>query len=255
MGQLGLTGTQLATFRSDIFATGLDLGNGKLDTLSWGVWQTDPTATIRAGQMVSLNASNLLIQATGLNVIGVAKWNQMTLGQAVNVDEILIGVFSVAVNLKRANVSNVAVRSAAGQTGTLFVAGGTDYTLNAGNGTITVNPAGAITNGQTLFVTYSFALANADYAFQGKNFFNQLDDVQLAAGRLTVIQGPAILFTTEYDTSKTYTMTGVGSDLFCNASGQFTNVVANDFVGKVVQLPSATYPFLGIKLRGDPVQE
>lgn len=254
MGQLGLTGTQLATFRGDIFATGLDLGNFKCDFIP-GVFQASSAATIRAGQMVSMNSSGQLVLATGADVIGVAKWNQMTLGQAVNVDEQITAVTSVAVNLKRANVSNVAVRSAAGQTGTLFTAGGVDYTLNTTNGTITAIMGGAITNGQTLFVTYSFALTNADYQFQGKNFFNSLDDVFQAAGRLAVCMGPAILFTTEYDTSKTYALTGASSDLFCTSGGQFSNTNSGDYVGKVIQLPSASYPFLGIKLRADTVQE
>lgn len=253
MGSLGLTGAQLSAFQSNIFATGLDLGRCKCDFIP-GVWSADPAAVIRAGMMVSLNSSNLLIAATGLNVLGVARWNQMTVGQAVNVDEQVTLPGTTVVNLKRANVSNVAVRSLANQGGTLYVSA-TDYTLNASNGTLQRIALGAITDGQTVFVSYSFALTQADYQFQGKNFFNSLDDVAQAAGRLAIMMGPALIFTTEYDTSKSYAMTGVGSDLFCNASGQFTNVVANNFVGKVIQLPSAADPYLGIRLNAQAAQE
>lgn len=254
MGSLGLNGTQLSAFRSDIFATGLDLGRCKCEFIP-GVFSADPTAVIRAGMMVSLSTSELLVAATGANVMGVARWNQMVLGQAVNVDEVITLPATTAVNLKRANVSNVAVRSLPNMTGTLYVGGGTDYTLNATAGTVTRVGSGAITDGQTVYVTYSFALTSVDYQFQGKNFFNSLNDVEQQAGRLAVMMGPALIFTTEYDTSKTYSLTGATSDLFCNASGQFTNVNANNFVGKVFQLPSAADPFLGLRLTASPAQE
>lgn len=255
MGSIGLNGAQLSAFRSDMFATGLDLGRLKAEFIP-GVYQTDPAAVIRAGMLVSLNAAGKLIPATGHDVLGVAKWNQMQLGQAVNADEQIALPLTTAIALRRSNVSNVAVRSLAGQLGTLYTGGGVDYTLNAGAGTVARVGGGAIADGQTVFVTYSFALVAADYQFQGKNFSNSLDDATIAAGRLSVIMGPAMLFTTEYDTSKTYAMTGAGSDLFCNASGQFTNVAGgNNFVGKVIQLPSAQDPYLGIRLTAQPAQE
>lgn len=253
MGSLGLTGAQLSAFQSNIFATGLDLGRCKCEFVP-GVWSADPAAIIRAGMLISLSSSNLLVAATGANVLGVARWNQMTLGQAVNVDEQVTLPGTSVVNMKRANVSNVVVRSLAGQVGTTYVAA-TDYTLNASNGTLQRIALGAITDGQTVFVTYSFALTQADYQFQGKNFFNTLDDVTPSAGRLAVMMGPAIIFTTEYDTSKSYALTGASSDLFCNSSSQFTNVNANNFVGKVIQLPSAADPYLGIRLNAQAAQE
>lgn len=254
MGTQGLTGSQPAAFNADIYKNGLDLGRFKGEFLP-GFWKVASSATtIRPGQIVSLNASNEIILSTGANTLGVARWKKFSVGQAVNVDEAIVLTGTTVVNLKRANVSNVQVRSAVSLGGTQYTGGGTDYTANTTNGTIQRVALGAITDGQTVYVTYTFALTAADYQLLGTNFFNTNDDVTLQDNRLTVIQGPALIWTTEYDTSRSYTMTGAGSSLFCNASSQFTNVNANEFVGKVIQIPQASDPFLGIRMTSSPVQ-
>ena len=190
MGTLGLSGISPAAFRSDIFATGLDMGRFKGEFIP-GFWKCNASATIRPGQLVSLNSSNELILATGASVLGVARFKKFTLGLAVNVDEAIVLTGTTAVNLRRANVSNVQVRSAVQMGGTQYTGGGTDYTANTTNGTITRVALGAITDGQTVYVTYTFALTAADYQLLGQNFFNNNDDVTVADGRLAVICGPA----------------------------------------------------------------
>ena len=225
MGSIN-NGPRLAAFQNDVFAAGLDLGRSVIGA-DLGVYLANAAATWRAGQILSRNAAGEMILCTGDDPYGVAKWNKVTLGNSVNVDEAVTFTGSGStVNLLRGNVSNVAVRSAVDQGGTLFVLT-TDYTVAAVNGTITHAGGGsAIGVTDTVFVTYTFALTEADMQFQGRNFFNFVDDVSIAENRITVITDWSLLFTIEFDTSLSYTLTGTGSNLYCDANGQFTNDAA-----------------------------
>lgn len=254
MGSIGNTG-RLGAFQSDVFASGLDLKRGEI-IRDAGYFKASETAVIEQGQMVSLDASQELVVANAGDVVGVAKWNKVSLGTAVNVDEAVVVSFGGVTQLKRANVSNVAVRAAAN--------GGTDipatnnYTLSTANGTLTWdNPTSgtaAPANGATVYVTYTFALTEMDYRFQGKNFFNTNDDVSIAEGRLTIVEGPAKIFTTQYVTSDIFT---VNDALYCGGDvageeGLFTVVPTNsELVGHVMQPPTAADPYLGVAFLAD----
>lgn len=249
MGSIN-NGPRLAAFQNDVFAVGLDLGRSVIGT-DLGMYVANSAATWRAGQILSRNAAGEMVLCTGEDPFGVAKWNKVTLGNSLNVDEAVTFTGSGStVNLKRGNVSNVAVRSAVDQGGTLYTVT-TDYTVNAANGTITHVGLGAIGPTATVFVTYTYALAAADMQFQGRNFFNFVDDVTNAESRVTVITDWSLLFTIEYDTSLSYDMTGTASNIYCDASGLFSNDAAGGrFIGKVFQLPNADDPFLGVQFLG-----
>lgn len=250
---------RIAAFQSDMFATGLDLKRCEI-LRNPGQYKASASATIRQGMLVALDANQELIPAVSNNVLGAAKWNKMTVGKSANVDEAIVLTGTTAANLARANVSNVAVRSATGQGGTLYTVT-TDYTVNATNGTITRVALGAITSGQTVYVTYTFDMTAADYRFQGRNFFNDNDDVTVAEGRLAIVQGPATLYTMEYDTSRSYSLTGAGASLYCGGNtvalaGLLTNNSAEGrFVGRVIQLPTSADPYLGVNFTGHPEEE
>jgi hypothetical protein len=134
--------------------------------------------------------------------------------------------------------------------------------LSTTNGTLTwANPPAGVAapaNGATVYVTYTFDMTVSDYRFQGLNFFNQFDDTFTSEGRLTVVMGPAMLFTTQYDTAQTYL---VNDSLFCGGAtpalaGLFTNQAAEGrYVGKVIQPPTAADPFMGIRFTGHPEEE
>jgi hypothetical protein len=258
MGSIG-SGPRLAAFQSDTFATGLDLRRSEINR-NLGVHKAKDTAIIRQGQLVALDANQELILAVSNNVMGVAKHNKMLLGKSLAVDEAVVLTGTIASNLKRANVSNISVRSAPGMAGTQFLPIA-DYTENDTNGTITRNGAGAIVSGSTVYVTYTFDMTQNDYQQQGLNFFGNNDDATTAAGRLTLVEGPALLFTTEFDTSRQYTLTGAGASLYCGGAtpalaGLFTNNPAEGrYVGRVRQLPSASDPFMGIEFTGHPEEE
>jgi hypothetical protein len=111
-----------------------------------------------------------------------------------------------------------------------------------------------------VYATYTYELTSQDIEFQGRNFWNQLDEVSVADGRITVITDAAFLFTSMYDTSRVYTLTGTGKNLYCGGgvtpalAGYFTNDNAEgEFVGHVIQVPTADDPFLGVRLGGNPV--
>lgn len=253
MGTIGNTG-RLAAFQSDVFASGLDLGRCEIQR-DLGVYKAAEAATILQGQLVSLDANQEIILADAGQVLGVAKWNKASLGTSVNVDETHVVAAGVAVPLQRSNVSNVVVRAA--PNGGTVIPAASNFTLNATNGTLTwANPpagTAAPANGATVYVTYTFALTATDYRFQGLNFFNRLDDVSIAENRLTVIQGPATIFTTQYDTAQTYV---INESLYVGGTtagleGLFTNQSSEGtYVGKVLQPPRADDPFLGLQFWG-----
>lgn len=255
MGTIGNTG-RLAAFQSDVFASGLDLGRCVI-THDLGVYRAAEGATILQGQMVSLNADGELVLADAGDVFGVAKWNKAaeTDANSLAVDEPVVVTDGGVSSLKRGNVSNLVVRNAAGT----VIPATNNYTLSAPNGTLTwANPpAGspAPADGDTVFVTYTFDLTATDFRFQGRNFFNQLDDASIAANRLTIIQGPATLFTTQYDTSQAY---AVNDELYVGGTataGLFTTDDTGTYVGKVIQPPTATDPYLGVYFTGHPEEE
>ena len=255
MGSIRNTG-RLGAFQSDVFASGLDLSRSQIER-DLGVFKAADTATILQGQMVSLDANGELVLADGADVLGVAKWNKASLGTSVIVDEPLVVAADAATNLSRSNVSNVVVRTSAG--GAAITAAG-DYTLNATNGTLTWDAAPTeVADGDTVFVTFTFDLTQNDYQFQGLNFFNRLNDVDsISEGRLTVVKAPSIIFTTQFDTAQTYTLTGTGSNLYCGGDtagleGLFTNVSTEGaYVGRVIQLPTASDPYLGVHFTNVP---
>jgi len=260
MGSVGLGNTaDLGAFLNRIFPEGLDLGRCQINQ-ALGVFVADPANTFRAGSLVMRNASGLLIPSDGLDVLGVAKWNHATSLLSAAVDEAVVLVnSSTAANLKHPNVSNVRVASAVQGGGTVYVLT-TDYTVNATNGTVTKTGGGAISDGATVYVTYTWSITESDLLqLQGKNFWNTNDEVSQADGRATVITDAELLYTTQYDTSKVFTLTGANSNLYAatavGKAGLFTSDTAGSakFVGRVFQVPTAADPFLGLRLIKQPL--
>jgi hypothetical protein len=259
MGAVGLNSPRLGAFQSDIFPRGLDLGRSVI-LQDVGVWKAAEAADFEAGMLVAHDAAGEVVKCTSKPVLGVAKWNKTNVYKAVNVDEpISFPASGDTVNLKKPNVSNLQIQDLPDLAGTPYTLT-TDYTVSAANGTVTHAGGGSsIPVATTVYVTYTFELSSSDFDFQGRNFFNFLDDVTIADGRITVITDATILYTTQYDTAQVYTLTGVTKNLYCGGAtpalaGLFTSDSGEgDFVGHVIQLPSADDPFLGVRLGGDPV--
>lgn len=263
MGTLNSNPTAAAAFDGQVFKKGLDLTRSiiKMDD---GTQVVNPTATVRPGMIVTRDANGFIAPATGLDTYGIAKWGKDNFGVSVQVDLPLILNGTTVTNLTvngvgRGTVSNVTVRSAPNMGGSLFVGGGTDYTINAGNGTIVRVALGGIADGATVFVTFTYALVDADYQFDGRFFQNQdVDRTAFQDGRITIITDWSRVFTVEWAsgvgvaTGLTFTLTGATSKLFCDALGKFTNVAANDFVGRVYQIPTNQDPYMGVTAGGNP---
>jgi hypothetical protein len=259
MGSFGFgNNADLGAFMNRVFPEGLDLGRCQIKE-ALGVYVADPTDTFRAGMLVARNSSGLVVKSNGLDVLGVAKWNHTSAMLSAAVDEAVVLTGTTPSNLKRGNVSNVRVASGIKGTGTVYVEG-TDYTVNTANGTVTRTAASAIPSGSTNYVTYTFQIPESDLLqLQGKNFWNSLDEVSMADNRVTVITDAELLYTTQYDTSKVYSLTGSNSNLYAATAagkeGLFTSDPSGSakFVGRVFQVPTAADPFLGLRLIKNPV--
>ena len=253
MGTLVDQESKLAAFNGDVFPKGLDLRRSVIH-VDLGTYTAEANATIRAGQFVALDAGGFVIPSIGADTLGVSKWNKQQFGVSVNVDVPLTLVGTTPVFVGRANISNVAVRSAPNMGGTPYTGGGGDYNAVAGAGTVARDATTTITDGQTVYVTYTYALVDADFEFDGRDFRNQSNnDVLGQEDRIVVITDWAKLYTMEWDTADTMTTTGAGSKLYVNAEGKASNVAAGDFAGRVIQVPTAQDQFLGMHIHGNPV--
>lgn len=281
MGSIGNTG-RMAAFQSDVFATGLDLTRGEMPR-QLGTWRAADAATIRQGQVVSLNGDQEVVLPTnGANPLGFAKWNKLPgTGKALRLDEgISFAADTGTATLTRTSgVENVAIFSLAGRGGTQYEEGdvaGTDAAFFAATNGVVTRIANAINTGNeiplatTVFASYSHDLVAADYDFQGRNFFNSNDDVTVAEGRMTVIQFPATLWTTEYvvneswaENDAVYTVDEAGTGMEATDVGLVskrvgggtdagtvfgTNGASAVQVGRCVQVPNADDAYLGIQL-------
>jgi hypothetical protein len=253
MGSLNDGSPRHAAFNSDVFPKGLDLRRSVINN-DLGTYVAADAAVLRAGQFVSYNTGGFIVPSTGADTIGVSKWNKQQFGVSVNVDEAIVLVGTTPTNLARGNISNQAVRSAPNMGGTLFTGGGGDYNEVLGAGTIARDGTTTIPDGATVYVTYTYALTDADFEFDGRDFRNQQNnDVLGQENRLAVISDWSRLFNMEWDTSVTYTLTGATSKLFVSAQGKATSTSGTDFAGQVHQVPTADDPFLGMTLHGNPV--
>ena len=257
MGSIGNTG-RLAAFQSDVFATGLDLNRGEIPR-NLGVWRAADAATIRQGQLVGLNTNEQMIlydaDVAGIELMGFSKFDKLPgTGVAIMVDE-AISFAALAGNTtlsRTSGVNNLAIYSAVGRGGTRYV-DTLSYTFTAAGVVTHINPGvPAIPAATTVYATFTHDLVAADYDFQGRNFFNSNDDVTVAEGRLTVIQGPATIFTTEYIINDNW---AVGDNVRALAAGaaaadegMVTNAGAGTIVGRCIQVPNAADPYLGIQV-------
>jgi len=258
MGAVGFNSPRLGAFQSDIFPRGLDLGRCVIlqDT---GIWSAADAAEFEAGMLVAQNADGEIEASVGGPVLGVAKWNKAAGYKAAVVDEaVSFPVADATVNLKHSHVSNLQIQDAPDLAGTQYAVT-TDYTVSAVNGTVTHVNTGSIPVATTVYVSYTYEISPREMEFYGRNFFNFTDDVTIADGKITVITDATILFTTAYDTSQQYALTGTLKNLYCGGAtpalaGLFTSDSGEgEFVGHVIQVPSADDPFLGVRMGGDPV--
>lgn len=247
-------------FRSDIHPVGIDLRRSIILT-DGGAYVADPTATFRAGQVLAQNSGGNFVVCDGLGAppinvpFGFAKWNKTTSLLASACDEAIVLNGVIPTNLRHANIFGDpagGVRVSDRPTGiigatTFGEGGGSDYTVNYTNGQIVRTAGSTIGDGDTVYVNYKYYVSEADLDFQGRNFWNFLDEVTIAQGRIAIITNWSVLFTSMFDPSQTYSIqqplyvdTGDKAGLLTNQAG------GRPVFGRVFQLPGADDPFMGV---------
>ena len=210
-----------------------------------GTISVDPNTTFQAGQIASYDANGAATLATSAtNPVGVFKWNKASTSYAVSAREaVTITALATAYTFDHANVSSVLVEDLAG---TDYTEGaGSDYTISTTNGTITTTASGTttITEGETVYVTYTYQMSAADLEQVGVNFFNSTDDTQ-GSGKVSILQGGWRIYTDQFETDQNYAM---NAQLFVSANGKFTSEVLKYHFGRVVSIPTASDPYLGVE--------
>lgn len=269
MGTLQDT-ARLASFSNDIYPNGVDLDRSKYHQ-DGGFYKVQDGVTIRRGMMVSrAPATGEIIPVDSAtdayNVFGIAKAGNETLGTSALIDVPHVVAHGQAVSaIGHGNISNVIVTTVPNSVAAGDVIPATNnYTLGAVAGTLTWdNPTtgtNAPANGATVYVRAAFALTQTDMKFEGVKFHSNTNDDMLysSEGRITVFTDWSIIFTTEWDQSRTYDTQGVLSNLYCDDNGRFSNNAglsnaAARFVGRVFQLPTAGDPYMGVQFSGQPV--
>ena len=255
---------QMEAFRVSSNAIGIDMDRSQYSR-NLGIYVANATTTFRAGMLVQLNSSQEIeICGNGgaTNPFGFAKYNKTNVLYANIVGEQIQLTGLVATNLKH---SNLWVRGAADgvrvynlTTGTSYTEGAAaDYTANYTNGQIARVAATTIVDGQIVGVDYAYQVTEAQYKYEGRNFWNFTNDVDIQDGKITVINDWSLIFTTQYDVAQTYAVNdtlnaGTSADTM---SGLVTKGGAGPYIGKVFQVPTATDPFLGIQYVGGPIAQ
>lgn len=202
----------------------------------------DASATFEAGQVATYASDGELVVCDNTAVpCGMFKWNKTTQIYGGIIAEAVTLTGITASNLKHANVSNVKVTSTA--TGGTEYSGVTDYTVNTTNGTVVRNTPSGISSGQTVYVSYTYQKTDAEMIRDGKNFVLSLDDSQ-GSNKMAIIQGLSTLYTDAFETGRAY---AVNDAIYCNGSGKLTNTTYTYRIGRVISVPTAADPYLGIE--------
>jgi hypothetical protein len=181
----------------------------------------------------------------------------MNLGRAVINESLTFTAAGQTRNLRRAALAAGQLTAKTGstvRTVATSVGASVDFVVNYGNGTLQHDSANsAVTTFPAVVdVQYVIELTASDYEFEGRNFFNQLNDVVTQDNMVTVIQAPSVIYTTEYANPLTAaTALAIGQGVTVSSGGLFERTAtAADMVGRVISSPTASDPWLGIELFG-----
>lgn len=157
------------------------------------------------------------------------------------------------VSLSKGNILSTAFVKVTNSGGGTVYTQGVDYTANTTNGVITRLAGGSIAASASVVIWYRYNLQNAavywdnastQWTAAGQNYDRQPDDT-LGSGKITVAEGDAKIYTDQYDPTQTYTL---NAQLRPNANSLWTTAAgALSVCGRVVRVPTAADPFLGIQ--------
>jgi hypothetical protein len=250
---------RVEAFRVSTRAIGIDLMRSQVGR-NLGIYVANATTTFRAGMLVSLNASQEIVVCDGVAPFGFAKYTKANTLYAAVVNERVTMAGVTWHNLAHGGlfdpggappISGMKVTNTAG---TVTYTNGTHYNANYINGQIQriAGGGGFITDGQVVLVTYQYQVTEAELKFEGRNFWNFINDVDIQGGKVTVINDWSFIWTTQFDPNQTYAVNDVlkAGAVADGLSGLVTKSGAGAFIGRVFQPPTADDPFLGIRYVG-----
>ncbi len=209
-------------------------------------YAVDPSVSFDAGMVAALVMGSAGPMATlaGAGSAGVPLgifWNgKNTVFNKTEVNEPVSFHTGNVQNLKHADIYNGSVR-VTNVPGTVVFAEGADYIISYINGTIT--RMGTIPAGGQCVITYGYIVRQADLQFYGANY-DRIPDDTIGSGKITVIEGWSQLWIDVFETQTAYQLNEV---LGHNALGMITNIAPLSTFAKVISVPSANDPWLGIE--------
>ena len=220
-------------------------------------YNVDTNVNIWAGMVAFLatNASGVTVATTaasGTVPIGTF-WKDSALSYIRSTIE--TGTFSAAntINLSKGNVLGTTFIKVTNAAGTTIYTQGVDYTVATANGVVTRLGGGSIPALGNVVIWYTYTLqttqvywdnVSTQYTAAGQNYDRQPDDT-LGSGKITIAEGDAKLYTDQYDVNQTYTS---NAPLYSNNLSQWTTVAGYTSVcGRVIKVPTANDPFLGLQ--------
>jgi len=251
---MSLFSPRMEAFRVSSRAIGIDLMRS-VYTRNLGIYVANAATTFRAGMLVQLNSSQEIIVSDGTEPFGFTKYNKVNTLYAAVVGERIQLNATTATNLAHANLWVPGASGGIRVTNddrTVVYAETTDYTVNYTNGQVTRVALGSIGDGDYVRVDYQYQVTEAELKFEGRNFWNFINDVDQQGGKITVINDWSIIFTTQYDPSQTYAVNdALNAGTSGNTkSGLVTKGGGGAFIGNVFQVPTADDPFLGVRYVG-----
>ena len=250
---------RMEAFRVSSRAIGIDLMRSQY-TRNLGTYVANASTTFRAGMLVSLNTDQEIVVSDGSSPFGFAKYTKAhTPIASVTAEHIQLNAL-VATNLAHGALwvpgatGGVRVTDITGTT--VYTEGAAaDYVANYTNGQITRVVGTTIGDGDYVLVDYQYQVTEQELKFEGRNFWNFIDDVTIQGDKITVINDWSFIWTTQFDAAQTY-----GVDDVLNAgtsgntkSGLVTKGGGGAYIGRVFQVPTADDPFLGIRYVGGMV--
>lgn len=219
-------------------------------------WAVDDSVNIYAGMIAFLATSGSTTVATtgvsGTVPIGTF-WKDRAAGYVrTTVEETTFSATTNLATLSKGNVLSTSVIKVTDSTGATVYTQGVDYSVNITNGVLT-NLLAGIASGATVIVWYRYSLTSTQvywdnvstqWTAAGQNYDRQPDDT-LGSSKITIATGDAILYTDQYDVTKTYTL---NATLYGDANSLWTTTSGyTSACGRVVSVPTSSDPFLGVQ--------
>lgn len=220
-------------------------------------YTVDTNAQINAGMVAFLatNAAGVTVATTaasGTVPIGTF-WKDRAAGWLrTNIESRTFNALGI-ITVSKGNILTTATVKVTNAAGTVTYTQGVDYSVTTANGVITRIGGGAIAALATVVVWYQYTLTGAQiywdnvstrYTATGQNYDRQPDDT-LGSGEITIAEGPAHLFTDQYDVTATYTL---NHELYSDINSLWTPIAGyTNACGRIIKVPTANDPFLGVQ--------